>query len=240
MKPHPWVTHSESLRYNIPLVLFLYSLFFTPVRGQPPHSSLDEYKAVLHSRGLVNIHDIDSTIKVELKYASADNFTGSDLYGEFTDCYLQEKAARKLAQANKFLKEIRPDLTLLVADGLRPRHVQQKMWDEVKNTPRQRYVANPRSGSMHNYGCAVDVTICDSTGTRLDMGTPIDHFGPLAQPRLEKKYLKSGKLTRKQVENRKLLRKIMLEAGFLPLSIEWWHFNAFEKSVIRKKFTIVE
>lgn len=222
-----------------PALLFINAAFLFPLAGQPVQS-IEHYKAKLESLGMVDVRSVDSTIRVELKYADPGNFTGINLYGALKECYLQAEAARKLAKANQLLKILRPDLTILVADGLRPRYVQRKMWDVVKGTPRQRYVANPRTGSMHNYGCAVDVTICDLNGRRLDMGTPIDHFGPLSQPRLEKRYLKERKLTLEQVENRKLLRKVMVQAGFYPLAIEWWHFNAFKKKEIRKKFIIVE
>jgi D-alanyl-D-alanine dipeptidase len=114
------------------------------------------------------------------------------------------------------------------------------MWDLVKNTSMQPYVANPKWGSMHNYGAAVDITIVDEQGRRLDMGTPVDYFGRLAQPALEEKFLREGRLTPDQVRNRRLLREVMSDAGFLPISIEWWHFNAFEKSEVRSRYSIVE
>ncbi|MFP4013817.1 MAG: M15 family metallopeptidase [Chitinispirillaceae bacterium] len=229
----------KQISFVLPALLFIGAAFLFPL-GSQPVQSIEHYRARLEALGMVDVRSVDSTLRVELKYADPGNFTGINLYGELKECYLQADAARKLAEANSLLKKMRPDLTILVADGLRPRHVQQKMWDVVKGTPQQRYVANPHTGSMHNYGCAVDVTICDSNGRRLDMGTPIDHFGPLSQPRLEKKYLREGKLTREHVENRKLLRKVMVQAGFHPLAIEWWHFEAFEKGEIRRKFTIVE
>jgi D-alanyl-D-alanine dipeptidase len=115
------------------------------------------------------------------------------------------------------------------------------MWKLVEGTPMQPYVANPQGGSMHNYGAAVDVTLFDlETGERLDMGTPLDYFGPLAQPKLEKKFLREGKLSLAQVENRRILRDAMLEAGWHPLSIEWWHFNAFPKAHIRQHYSIIK
>lgn len=72
------------------------------------------------------------------------------------------------------------------------------------------------------------------------MGTPVDHFGILAQPRYESRFLKEGKLTAEQVSNRRLLREVMLAAGFHPIAIEWWHFEAFAKKDIRKTYSIVE
>lgn len=194
----------------------------------------------LPESGLVDISSIDSTIQVQLKYSDSTNFMGIDVYGDLDRCYLQKDAALKLVAASKFLKIYDNKLSLLVVDGLRPRSVQSKMWSIVKNTPMQRYVANPRFGSMHNYGCAVDLTIVDSIGNRLDMGTPMDHFGALSQPALNAKFLKENKLTLQQVENRELLRKVMISAGFHPIAIEWWHFEAFDKDFIRNTYPVIE
>ncbi|MFW5775186.1 MAG: M15 family metallopeptidase, partial [Chitinivibrionales bacterium] len=194
----------------------------------------------LLSQGLVDVQVLDSTIEVKLKYADTTNFMGSNVYGDLRKCYLRPRAAEKLAEASAWLRKHHPGIRLLVVDGVRPRHVSQRMWDTVYGTPKQRYVANPRWGSMHNYGCAVDLTLIDSSGRKLDMGTAIDHFGPLAQPSLEKRYLKSGEITPQQVANRAILREAMTAAGFHPIAIEWWHFNAFDKGYIRKHYSIIE
>jgi zinc D-Ala-D-Ala dipeptidase len=137
------------------------------------------------------------------------------------------------------------------------------MWDRVKGTPYQRYVANPGSGSIHNYGAAVDLTIADTTGTPLDMGTSFDSFLCKSQPRYESYFIDSSKITdanltievkhtlRSEImkhgllspaahRNRLLLREIMESAEFKGISIEWWHFNAFAKDEIRKRFVIIE
>jgi D-alanyl-D-alanine dipeptidase len=199
-----------------------------------------EFETRLMQSGLIDVQRMDSTIRVELKYAGTKNFMATDVYGELRDCFLQHAAAEKLVQASRFLKEQHPDLSLLVVDGLRPRHVQRRMWKIVQGTAMQNYVANPRGGSMHNYGCAVDITLVDKSGNRLDMGTPVDHFGPLAQPRLEKTYFNNGQLTKEQIANRRILRDAMVAAGFQPLAIEWWHFNAFDKKIVRQRYTIIE
>lgn len=206
----------------------------------PPTEALTPFETELLAKGFVDVQTLDPDIRVELKYASKDNFMRSDVYNDLKKAFLRKEAALKLARANRYLKEVRPDLTLLVGDALRPRSISMKMWTFLSGTPMQRYVANPRGGSMHNYGCAVDVTICDLSGKRLDMGTPLDHFGPLAQPRYEKRFLKEGRLTEEQVKNRRLLRKVMREAGFNDIQLEWWHFEAFDKRLIRKTYPIVE
>lgn len=198
------------------------------------------YENNLIEKGLVNVQEIDPSIMVDLKYADKNNFMGEDVYKDLKRCYLRKKAALKLKKANEYLKIIKPYYRLLIADGFRPRRVQRRMWENVKHTPMQRYIANPKRGSMHNYGIAVDVTISDLYGRRLDMGTPIDHFGALSQPAMEKIFLKKGKLNSKQVRNRRLLRSVMKKAGFSGLSIEWWHFNAFNKNRVRSTYRIVE
>ncbi|MEW6117987.1 MAG: M15 family metallopeptidase [Nitrospirota bacterium] len=208
--------------------------------AEPARKYLSVFEQQLLKMGFADVQEIDPTIKVELKYASSSNFMGANVYGDLTKGYLRREAAEKLAKANHYLKQLHPHLTLLVVDALRPRHVQRKMRGILEGTPMKQYVADPSGGSMHNYGCAVDITIIDDKGNRLDMGTPMDHFGMLSQPRHETRFLKEGKLTAEQIANRRLLRSVMTAAGFRPLPIEWWHFEAFEKKFIRKTYTIVE
>jgi D-alanyl-D-alanine dipeptidase len=194
----------------------------------------------LQKQGLVNIHTVAPDILVELKYSTSDNFLSADTYGDLKDCYLQPKAADMLRQAQALLKKSHPDLTLLVYDGARPRSIQRKMWALVVNSASEDYVANPDRGSVHNFGSAVDLTIATVDGVPLDMGTPFDYFGKLAQPRHEAIFLKEKKLTQEQVNNRTLLREVMTEAGFQSISIEWWHFNAVPVKVARSQYRIIE
>lgn len=200
----------------------------------------NDKKAAIETTDLVNILHIDSTIKVDLKYSTTDNFTGEDVYGELDICYLRKEAAEKLAAAQRYLKASHPELSIIVYDGLRPRSVQWTMWEVVKGTDMQKYVAYPTSGSIHNYGCAVDVGIVDSTGEPLDMGTEFDYFGDLAQPRYEKKFFEENALTQDHLKNRELLRNVMGKAGFRGITVEWWHFNAFPKQEVKSRFSIVE
>jgi zinc D-Ala-D-Ala dipeptidase len=195
----------------------------------------------LIEEGLVDVQKLDPSIRVDLKYASAHNFMGRNVYGKLTRAYLRSKAALKLVKASTIIQERHPELRLLVVDAVRPRSVQHKMWEIVVDTPMQRYIANPYRGSMHNYGAAVDVTLYNiETGKPLDMGTPVDYFGPLAHPNLEHEFLKKGKLTEEQIENRLILRNAMCDAGWIMLPIEWWHFNAFPLDYIRHNYSIIE
>lgn len=191
-------------------------------------------------RGLVDIQQVDPSILVHLAYSTTNNFLGRDVYGDLNRAYLQPEAAARLSQAQKLLSSKKPGYRLLVYDALRPRRVQWLMWDLVRGTDSQAYVADPSRGSIHNYGCAVDLTVTDSEGVPLDMGTPFDYFGPEAQPRHEQTYLDAGRLSPQQVSNRLLLRQVMLDAGFLMIQNEWWHFNAFSNQEVKSRYTIIE
>jgi len=179
-------------------------------------------------------------IRIELKYSTTDNFMKENLYGEFTKCFIHKDGAAKLKKAVELLRAKHPGYGLLVYDGLRPRSVQRKMWARVKGTPSQKYVADPDRGSMHNYGMAVDLTATDASGKPLDMGAGYDDFRELSQPRFEDKFLKSGELGQKQLENRLILRAAMVGAGFIQLSHEWWHYDAMPQKEAAKLYKIVE
>ncbi|MBC8153150.1 MAG: M15 family metallopeptidase [Bacteroidetes bacterium] len=225
------------------LALIVSWLFVCLPPGQTPPAE----KAMIR-QGLVNVQQIDSTILVDLKYSTTDNFTGKDVYGDLTRAYLQPLAARKLALANAHLKQQHPHLRLLIYDATRPRSVQWNLWNalpQYSESVRRTYVADPRVGSIHNYGCAVDVTIATvasdpKKGTPLDLGTKFDYFGKLAYPTQEASLLKAGKLTRQQVSNRELLRSVMRRAGFTAIDYEWWHFNALSRARAKALFKIVE
>ncbi len=199
----------------------------------------DSARFVAASPDYVELKPSDG-LAIELKYATTDNFVGQNMYGEFNKAYLHKIAAAKLERAIQNLKAIHPKYKLVVYDALRPRSVQYVLWDRVRGTDRQKYVANPKGGSIHNYGFALDISILDESGKPLDMGTPFDDFTELAQPRLEQQFLKQGKLTEQQIKNRLLLRKVMEDAGFIQLPVEWWHFDALPKSELKSKFKMVE
>ena len=192
---------------------------------------------------LVDVQMVDSSILVELKYSTTDNFVKQDVYGDLTKAYLQPMAARKLADASRWLQAHHPDLRLLVYDAARPKSAQVKLWNALPQyTERQRrtYVADPREGSIHNYGCAVDLTLATPNGKALDMGTPYDFFGPKAYPKAEAQLLKTGQLTAAQLANRQLLRQAMQAGGFMPIAYEWWHFNALSRREAKRRFKAVE
>ncbi len=191
--------------------------------------------------GMIDVQKEIPSVWVELKYATTDNFTTVILYeGGLSKAYLHPLAVKKLVKAANLLKKADPSLSLLIYDAARPLSVQRKMYDVVKGTPQHDYVAEPTRTGLHNYGMAVDLTLCDSKGFPLDMGTPFDFFGRAAAIRDEDGLLKEGLLTSKQVENRRLLRKVMTDAGFLAIQGEWWHFNAVSLSTARNEYKVLE
>ncbi len=200
-------------------------------------------EASMVKQGLVDVQQADPSILVDLKYTTTDNFVHKDVYGELTRAYLQPMAALKLAAASRYLQEKHPDLRLLVYDAARPRTAQVKLWNALPDMPerqRRQYVADPREGSIHSYGCAVDLTVATQDGTPLDMGTSFDYFGELAYPSREARLFQAGKLTRKQLANRQILRTAMLRAGFTRIEYEWWHFNALSRSRAKATYRILE
>jgi len=195
-------------------------------------NNLNKYSVDLEniykSYGLINIQDIDSSIQVDIRYASTNNFLNKDVYFGLNKAYLQPDVAYKLANAQNKLKSIFPHYTLVVLDAARPASIQKIMWDELDmpSSEKHKYLAHPSINSLHNFGAAVDVTIATTSNVELDMGTEFDAFHELAYPSLEKILLHEGKLSQEQYTNRYLLRMIMRDAGFTHIDSEWWHFNA--------------
>jgi D-alanyl-D-alanine dipeptidase len=114
------------------------------------------------------------------------------------------------------------------------------LYAAVKGTARQPYVADPRTGSLHNFGFAIDLSLEDETGRELDMGTPFDDFTALSRPDQERENKEEGKLSTEQLEHRSILRNVMLKAGFIQLPIEWWHYDALPKEQVKAHYKIVE
>lgn len=192
---------------------------------------------------LVDISTVNSTIHVDLKYASTDNFMKRKLYTDIDRLYLQKDVAIRLGKCQEFLKKIRPDLSLLVYDGVRPLSVQREMWNALDSIPvaqRIKFVSNPANGSIHNYGAAVDLTLCDALGIPMDMGAGYDDIREIAFPKYEDRFLKSGELTLEQIENRILLRKVMQSQNFRNIPTEWWHFNAFSRDQAKRRYDLLE
>jgi len=224
---------------RVALLLFFASVKLVAATADEPTTRASDLSQAARDSSYTDVSDIPN-VHVDLRYASENNFLKENLYGGFRRCFLHRVAAAKLRQAAVALEKIRPGWKLLVFDCLRPRSLQKKLYAAVKGTDRQPYVANPRTGSIHNYGLAVDLSLQDEQGREIDMGTPFDDFTSLAQPAQEPENLLARKLSRKQVKNRQLLRMVMTGAGFIQLPIEWWHYDALTKAQVRTNFKIVE
>lgn len=159
------------------------------------------------------ILDIDSTIIEDMRYATADNFVEEVMY-DCPACYLRPEAAVAIGKAHQILKA-QGYGGLKMFDCYRPRPIQQKLWDKV---PDARYVTPPWKGSMHNRGLAVDLTIIDSLGNQLDMGTTFDYFG------IEGYHTYFGHSDEIQT-NRTLLKETLKKVGFRHIRTEWWHYS---------------
>ena len=194
----------------------------------------------IERQGFVDVRKIDPTIRVSLMYGRSDNFTGKTLYNDLHTAYLHPSAAYALKKAQKELKRLHPNLSLIVFDAARPMSIQKKMWNAVAGTSKYFYVSNPRNGGgLHNYGLAVDISICNSKGDTIPMGTKVDYMGRLSHINLERQMLKSGKLSRKAFYNRALLRKVMRAGGFRPLRTEWWHFNFKTRAQAKAYYKVI-
>lgn len=162
---------------------------------------------------IVLLKSIDSTIVCDVKYATKDNFTKQVLYPT-GKVYIRKIVGEKLSEINKYLKK-NYNLSIKVFDAYRPLSVQKIMWKIMPNT---NYVANPKKGSRHNRGAAVDLTLIDVNGKEVDMGTPYDDF-------TQKAHSSYKNLPSDIYNNRMILQKAMKKFGFVPIESEWWHFD---------------
>ena len=198
-------------------------------------------ESCLRAMGMVDIAEMDSSIAVQLVYATPYNFLGKQLYHDLNKAFMLPEMAEKVLKAQQALKKIRPDLNLLIYDASRPVSVQHEMWNMVKGTSMMPYVSNPNKGhGMHNYGAAVDVTLMDCTGRPLPMGSEYDYFGEEAHTTNEQQLLQDGRITKRELENRLLLRKVMTEAGLHTIQSEWWHFNLTASEAERQKMQLID
>lgn len=164
------------------------------------------------SNAFVNLRNYSNDFVFDMKYATADNFLKEKVY-PCDECFLRAKTVKALLEANKaFLDK---GLRIKLYDCYRPKAIQKKMW---KIVPDANFVANPKKGSIHNRGGAVDISLVDSLGAEVNMGTKFDFFGKEASHN----YLD---LSEEILANRKFLKDIMLQHNFKSFDSEWWHYN---------------
>ena len=181
--------------------------------------------------------DLIEGVAAELRYATANNFVGRNLYAGYDCAWLHRDAADALANVAINLRAARPELRLLVLDALRPQRVQELMWNSLEGTELRQYLASPDRGSIHSFGMAVDVTLIDAEGRELDMGTPFDDLTARSHPALELELLRRGEITAKQIVHRTILRDVMTANGWQGISTEWWHFDCGDRHRVRQNYT---
>ena len=162
---------------------------------------------------LVDATTVVPGLRLDIRYATPDNFTGRTLY-PVARCLLRPAVAEQLAQAQA--AAAREGLGLEVFDCYRPLSIQRQLWALV---PDERYVADPAKGSRHNRGAAVDLTLVDAAGAELPMPTGFDDF-------TERAHRDYDDLPAAAIANRARLERLMTAAGFTGLPTEWWHFDA--------------
>lgn len=164
---------------------------------------------------LVELIKLDPTIKLDIRYATTNNFLSTPMYSQ-ARAFLQRPAADALVRASHELNK--RGLGLLIHDGYRPWYVTKMFWD---GTPpdKHAFVADPAQGSHHNRGCAVDLTLYDlKTGHELPMPSLYDEMSERAYPNYN-----GG--TQEERHNREVLRAAMEKQGFTVYEYEWWHFD---------------
>lgn len=165
------------------------------------------------SKKLIDLEKLVPTIKKDVRYSTTNNFAGKKFYKK-GKIFLRLPAAFAIKNIQEEL--LRQNLSLKIYDAYRPYSVTKEIWEFVKD---DRYAASPQKGSRHNRGCAVDLTIIDlSTGVELEMPTPYDDFSVKAHQDFMN-------LPVNILNNRELLKSLMIKNGFEPLSSEWWHFD---------------
>ncbi len=203
-----------------------------------------DYKACFQKAGLVNVQTVIPHVVVELKYATTDNFMGKVLYPSLKEAYLLPHMVERLKRVQSRLEELKPGYKLVIYDAARPLSIQREMFDRVKGTPQEQYVANPyiegSEGGFHNYGMAVDLSILDADNKPLDMGSTFDFFGEEAHTTKDKQLLEAGRISEEAYRNRQFLYTIMREQELYPLPNEWWHYQHFMEESDKNKFEILD
>jgi D-alanyl-D-alanine dipeptidase len=162
---------------------------------------------------LVDAAEVIPDLIVDLRYATSNNFLKRRLYPEGARCLLLATMADRLARAAERLRQ--RGFRIKVYDCYRPLSVQRQMW---KVMPQPGYVADPRRGSNHNRGAAVDLTLADLDGSEVEMPTAFDTFDAAAHHG----YAKAPPTA---ARNREILREAMEQAGLRKNRLEWWHYE---------------
>lgn len=169
-------------------------------------------KAEVQKHDLVELVKLDDSFVIDIKYATEDNFAKKKIYS-MPLCLIHKNTAQKLIAANNEFKTL--GYRIKVFDAYRPYSAQQLLWDAAED---KSYVADPKKGSKHNRGAAVDITLVDENGQELPMPSKYDEFS-------ERAHIKYNQCDEQLIKNRELLGEIMVKHGFKRISTEWWHFD---------------
>lgn len=207
--------------------LFLLALFISSCKVINPkvdNPSTNESAVVLtkslsketnptpNDTSFVSLKTFSADFVYDMKYATTDNFLKQAVY-DCPECYLRYKTVKSLIEANtEFMTK---GYKIKLFDCYRPLSIQKKMWQIVSNPI---YVADPSKGSIHNRGCAIDITLVKSDGEELDMGTPFDFFGEESSHNYQN-------ISDEVKRNRAYLKEVMLKHNFKSFDSEWWHYN---------------
>lgn len=193
------------------LILIMLTVILLP-GGQKPAPCLLQAERPTGGSNLVRVGDIDNLIVLDLRYASRNNFTGKPVY-PVNVALLQRETALKLAAANAELME--QGCRLKLWDAYRPYHLHQLLWELAGD--KRYFFADPRYGSVHNRGAAVDVTLVDIRGREVEMPTDFDDFSGRAH--------RQASMSPAARANMDLLTEVMVRHGFQYIDFEWWHFE---------------
>ncbi|MGC2398860.1 MAG: M15 family metallopeptidase [Acidobacteriaceae bacterium] len=185
------------------------------LRAEALRASPPKEEGAFRKSDLVELVKLDPTIKLDIRYATSNNFLGTPLYTQ-ARAFLQRPAAEALVRANRELQK--QGYGLIIHDGYRPWYVTEIFWEATPND-KKIFVANPRPGSKHNRGCAVDLSLYDlKTGKEVQMPSGYDEMTPRA-------YANYPGGTSEEHARRALLRQAMEKQGFIVNPDEWWHFD---------------
>jgi beta-lactamase class D/D-alanyl-D-alanine dipeptidase len=200
----------KKLYNGFTLAAICFILFIQAFAQSKPPQEPDKREA-----DLLELVKLDKTIKLDIRYARTDNFVGKVVYPQ-ARAFLQRPAAEAVVRVHRELKK--QGLGIVIFDGYRPWSITKLFW-EVTPDEKRKFVANPKTGSRHNRGCAVDLSVYDlKTGKLVPMPSDFDEFTERASPEFQ-----GG--TAEETRNRDLLRKLMEAEGFTVNANEWWHFD---------------
>jgi zinc D-Ala-D-Ala dipeptidase len=202
--------HGQQVSFHITPLRPVEELRAEALKAQPPAE-----QGSFRPSDLVELVKLDPTIKLDIRYATTNNFLGTPVYTQ-ARAFLQRPAAEAVARANQELKA--EGYGIIIHDGYRPWYVTKIFWDATPD-PQKIFVADPVPGSRHNRGCAVDLSLYDlKTGQEVVMPSGYDEM-------TERAFADYPGGTPEEHERRALLRRAMEKQGFFVNPKEWWHFD---------------